>query len=289
MNITNKKSTLVMAAFMMFAMTSCSDSNDIGGNTPDPTKDDEAYIGKAVGNFTAEETEMGLTDAFNRGEQFFERNVTEFQAPFNGLGPAYVRKSCLDCHPAYGHGKRVTKYSAEWGNGYLLVVYHPADGANSDDGPYVSEVTGMPQTRAVSPFLPPIEESGIHLDWITLTSMPPIEESGIHLDWITLTSMGEGSEISATQFPDGETYSLIYPELSIDRSAFNTSPTPWETGNGAVAFRLESTIGIIGTGLMDAIPDNAIKEEYQKQAAFWKSSRKSTRSRLLSGRARVLT
>ncbi len=278
MNITNKKSTLVMAAFMMFAMTSCSDSNDIGGNTPDPTKDDEAYIGKAVGNFTAEEwyvggekgttmnvtqgcyedetpavTEMGLTDAFNRGEQFFERNVTEFQAPFNGLGPAYVRKSCLDCHPAYGHGKRVTKYSAEWGNGYLLVVYHPADGANSDDGPYVSEVTGMPQTRAVSPFL------------------PPIEESGIHLDWITLTSMGEGSEISATQFPDGETYSLIYPELSIDRSAFNTSPTPWETGNGAVAFRLESTIGIIGTGLMDAIPDNAIKEEYQKQAAFWKS------------------
>ena len=128
----NKKSTFVLAALMMFALTSCSDSNDIGGNTPDPTKDDEAYIGKAVGNFTAEEwyvggekgttmnvtqgcyedetpavTEMGLTDAFNRGEQFFERNVTEFQAPFNGLGPAYVRKSCLDCHPAYGHGKRV--------------------------------------------------------------------------------------------------------------------------------------------------------------------------------------
>ena len=232
--IMNKKKYffLVMAALSMgSAMTSCTDDDDNSGSDAPVIEAD--YIGKAVGNFTAEEwyaggdkgttmnvtqgcyedetpsvTEMGLTEAFNRGEQFFERNVTEFQAPFNGLGPAYVRKSCLDCHPGYGHGKRVTQYNAEWGNGYLLVIYHPVDGENSDDGPYVSEVTGMPQTRAVSPFL------------------PPIDESGIHLSWLTLTSMGEGSEISATQFPDGEKYQLIYPELSIDRSAFNTSPTP---------------------------------------------------------------
>ena len=264
-----------MAALMGFAITSCTDDESSGGNNSSTPQDESEFIGKAVGNFSAEEwfvggqlgttqnvtqgcyedetpavTNMGLTEAFNRGEQFFERNVTEFQAPFNGLGPAYVRKSCLDCHPAYGHGKRVNKYTAEWGNGYLLVVYHPADGANSDDGPYVSEVTGMPQTRAVSPFL------------------PPIDESGIQLNWLTLTSMGEGSEISATQFPDGETYQLIYPELSIDRQAFNTSPTPWETGNGAVAFRLESTIGIIGTGLLDAIPDDSIKAQYQREAPY---------------------
>ena len=266
-----------MAALLIgAALNACTDDDNTTSGETDISLDDSNYIGKAVGNFTAEEwfvggekgttmnvtqgcyedetpavTEMGLTNAFNRGEQFFERNVTEFQAPFNGLGPAYVRKSCLDCHPGYGHGKRVTKYTAEWGNGYLLVIYHPADGLNSDDGPYVSEVTGMPQTRAVDPFL------------------PPVDESGIHLEWLTLTTMGEGSEISATQFPDGEQYSLIYPELSIDHSAFNTDPTPWDTGNGAVAFRLESTIGIIGTGLLDAIPDEAIKEEYQSQAAWW--------------------
>jgi CxxC motif-containing protein (DUF1111 family) len=264
----------IMAALLTgCAMTSCTD--DDNASSTETSQNEADYIGKAVGNFTAEEwyvggrkgttlnvtqgcyedetpavTEMGLTDAFNRGEQFFERNVNEYQPPFNGLGPAYVRKSCLDCHPAYGHGKRVTKYAAEWGNGYLLVVYHPADGANSDDGPYVAEVTGMPQTRAVSPFL------------------PPIDERGIQLDWLTLTSMGEGSEISATQFPDGESYQLIYPELSIDRSAFNTSPTPWETGNGAVAFRLESTIGIIGTGLLDAIPDDSIRAQYQREAPY---------------------
>ena len=280
MNFELRKSFLIMAAlFMGVALTACKDDDEPASQEPEPLTDEEQYIGKAVGNFSAEEwltggekgttmnvtqgcyedetpavTEMGLTEAFNRGEQFFERNVTEFQAPFNGLGPAYVRKSCLDCHPAYGHGKRVTKYTAEWGNGYLLVIYHPADGMNSDDGPYVSEVTGMPQTRAVNPFL------------------PPIDESGIHLDWLPVTAMADGSEISATQFPDGEEYALIYPELSIDRSAFNTSPTPWETGNGAVAFRLESTIGIIGTGLLDAIPDEAIREEYQKQAAWWKKN-----------------
>ena len=278
-----------MAALIVgSAMTSCtdddstSDNNGSGSASVKPV-DDESYIGKAVGNFSAEEwfvggekgttmnvtqgcyedetpavTEMGLSEAFNRGEQFFERNVTEFQTPFNGLGPAYVRKSCLDCHPAYGHGKRVSQYRAEWGNGYLLVIYHPADGLNSDDGPYVSEVTGMPQTRAVSPFL------------------PPVDESGIHISWLPVTEMADGSEISPTQFPDGEKYELIYPEVSIDREAFNTNPTPWETGNGAVAFRLESTIGIPGTGLLDAIPDDSIRAQYQREApyvelnpAFW--------------------
>ena len=266
MKLTKKTNMLLWAATLCATMMmSCSDDTKDDPNTEENSTE-ASYIGKAVGNFSAEEwyvggelgttmnvtagcyedetpavTQMGLTEAFDRGTQFFERNVTEFQAPFNGLGPAYVRKSCLDCHPGYGHGKRVDQYRAEWGNGYLLVVYHPNDGLNSDDGPYVSEVTGMPQTRAVSPFL------------------PPVDESGIHLQWLTLTAMGEGSEISATQFPDGERYQLIYPELSIDREAFNTNPTPWETGNGAVAFRLESTIGIIGSGLLDAIPDDSIE------------------------------
>ena len=122
------------------------------------------------------------------GEAFFERNYNTGTAPFNGLGPAAVRKSCLDCHPAYGHGKRVDRYTASWGNGYLLVVYHPVDGQNSDDGPYVAEVTGMPQTLASSPFLAPIDEDQIQLDWKKLTAM----ESGLPME-----------------FPDGEKYELI--------------------------------------------------------------------------------
>lgn len=231
---------------------------------------DVSYVGQAVGNFSAEEwypggrlgttanvtagcyrdetpavNEMGLDRAFNLGEAAFERNFTLNTAPFKGLGPAYVRSSCLDCHPGYGHGKRQDYYKAGFGNGYLLVIYHPADGADSDDGPYVVEVTGMPQTRATAPFLPPVDEDRIELKWLTVTEM----ESGLPMT-----------------FPDGESYELIYPELYIPESAFNTSPTPYETG--PVAFRLESTIGIIGTGLLDAIPEEDIRAQYRAEAPY---------------------
>lgn len=263
-----KHKTYLLYGLLCLGMAGCTDDDD--NTSAETTKTDAEYVGKEVGNFLAEEwypggtlgttdnvsagcyedetpavTQMGLTEAFNKGEAFFERNFNSGTAPFSGLGPAAVRKSCLDCHPAYGHGKRVDRYTASWGNGYLLVVYHPADGQNSDDGPYVSEVTGMPQTLATSPFLPPIDEDQIQLDWHRLTAM----ESGLPM-----------------QFPDGETYELIYPEVYIPESAFNTNPTPYQTG--AVAFRLESTIGIIGTGLIDAIPDDSIKAQYAQEAKY---------------------
>ena len=53
----------------------------------------------------------GLMDAFNEGEQIFERSVTISTAPFKGLGPASTRRSCLDRHPSYGHGKRSDTYT----------------------------------------------------------------------------------------------------------------------------------------------------------------------------------
>ena len=258
----------------------CSDGNS-GINESVKTREPDAkYVGQAVGNFSADEwypggqlgtTDnvtagcyedetpsveiQGLTTAFNLGEAAFERKYTTSTAPFKGLGPAYVRSSCLDCHPGYGHGKRQSQYRAEFGNGYLLVVYHPVDGQNSDDGPYVAEVTGMPQTKASRPFLPPIDEEQIEIKWLSVSEMP----SGLPMT-----------------FPDGEEYSLIYPEVTIPRSAFNTNPNPYDTENQAVAFRLESTIGIIGSGLLDAIAEDSIREQYRKEAlhadlnpAFW--------------------
>ena len=258
----------------------CSDGNS-GINESVKTREPDAkYVGQAVGNFSADEwypggqlgtTDnvtagcyedetpsveiQGLTTAFNLGAAAFERKYTTSTAPFKGLGPAYVRSSCLDCHPGYGHGKRQSQYRAEFGNGYLLVVYHPVDGQNSDDGPYVAEVTGMPQTKASRPFLPPIDEEQIEIKWLSVSEMP----SGLPMT-----------------FPDGEEYSLIYPEVTIPRSAFNTNPNPYDTENQAVAFRLESTIGIIGSGLLDAIPEDSIREQYRKEAlhadlnpAFW--------------------
>ena len=249
------------------AVVSCDGNSSLNVNSS--REPDAKYVGQAVGNFSASEWfpggELGTTDnvtagcyedetpsvtlqgletAFNLGEAAFERKYTTATAPFKGLGPAYLRSSCLDCHPGYGHGKRQSEYRSEFGNGYLLVIYHPVDGQNSDDGPYVSEVTGMPQTKATYPFLPPIDEEQIVIQWLPVTSM----ESGLPMT-----------------FPDGEEYSLIYPEVTIPASAFHTSPTPYETG--AVAFRLESTIGIIGSGLLDAISQDSIREQYRSEAA----------------------
>ena len=247
---------------------------------------DANYVGQAVGNFTADEwypggtlgttmnvsrgcyedetpatTAQGLSDAFNHGEMFFERNVTLDTPPFRGLGPAAVRKSCLDCHPGYGHGKWQDTYvandSRSFGNGYLLVVYQATGAANNpygtdatNDGPYVAEVTGMPQTMANEPFLPPIDESQITINWHTVSAMP----SGLPM-----------------QFADGETYSLIYPEVLIPESAYNTVPTPHATAAATgttVAYRLESTIGVIGSGIIDAIDQDDIREQYRAEAPY---------------------
>ena len=251
---------------LALSLAACKDDNP-GADNCTPT-DDYTYVGKAVGNFSADEwypggklgttenispgcyedetpavTNQGLIDEFNLGEMFFERNVTLSTPPFNGLGPASVRTSCIDCHPGYGHGKRQDAYrAAQYGNGYLLVIYTP-DKPGSNDGPYIAEVTGMPQTQAVSPFLPPVDEEQISITWKTLSGDMP-------------------SGLSATEFPDGEKYELIYPEVTIPTTAFNTYPQPTN-----IEVRLESTIGIIGTGLIDAIPESALKEQYAKEAA----------------------
>ena len=255
---------------MMVGLTvaSCSDSNDVAGEEGGQASAFEAdYIGKAVGNFSADEwypggllgttdnvtagcyedeapavTRQGLDAEFNLGETFFERNFNSSTAPCNGLGPASLRRSCIDCHPGYGHGKRQMSYKSQFGNGYLLAIYHPVDGLNSNDGPYISEVTGMPQTQASYPFLPPLDEDQISITWHEVTAM----ESGLPME-----------------FEDGEKYSLIYPEVNIPTTAFNTKPQPEN-----IAVRLESTIGIMGTGLLDAITEDDLREQYRQEAKY---------------------
>lgn len=179
----------------------------------------------------------GMASQFKYGEYFFERNITQNSAPFNGLGPLYVRNSCVSCHPGYGHGKRMDRYRADdWGNGYLLVITDQND-------TYLSSLTGMPQTKAVAPFKAPIDETQIQISWLNYTD-----------EW-------------GNRFPDGETYSLIYPEVTIPEAAYYV---PLEVGGNPVAYsnvkvRLESTIGLYGVGLIDAIPDDSLKAQYIRE------------------------
>ena len=69
------------------------------------------------------------------------------------------------------------------------------------------------------------------------------------------------------RFPNGESYSLIYPQVTIPSTAYYV---PLEVNGTTITYgseivRLESTIGIYGTGLLDAIPDDSLKAQYQKE------------------------
>ncbi|MDR0799836.1 MAG: hypothetical protein LBN18_08775 [Dysgonamonadaceae bacterium] len=228
--------TIITLTFC-FLLAGCTDHN----TTVKPEElSEEYYSGGILGtvfNTTsfAYEQPTPVVDAspelalqFKYGEALFEHEFTSnTEGVRHGLGPVSVRSSCITCHPGYGHGKRMERYrSKDYGNGYLLVVTDANDN-------YVSQLTGMPQTQAVAPYLPPIDESGIRIEWKNYT-----DEYG-------------------NVFPDGEPYSLIYPDVTIDRTAFNV-PMP-----DFYKVRLEATIGIYGTGLIDAIPDDSLIAQYQ--------------------------
>lgn len=197
--------------------------------------------------------DAGMMTAFNEGEYLFEKDYnTNTDGAFHGLGPVFVRRGCLYCHPGYGHGARQTEYKADnHRNGYLLVIYDKATNA------YIRSVAGMPQTVAVKPFKAPIDENQIKIAWNEYTD-----------EW-------------GNKFPDGETYSLIYPEVTIPYSAYYAPVAVGRGGsdvilsedeyNNDVVVRLESTIGIYGTGLTDAIPDADITAQWEKEGKYFNS------------------
>ena len=256
----NKLSRLSIVTMLAAPLLSaCSDDDDNKVDLGQLTQAEEVF-GKANDVFSADEwypggqlgtTEKasysaitpaaanvaGMEEDFNTGEDFFEHLYTFDQQPRRGLGPAWVRNSCIACHPSYGHGKRQTQYRAnDIGNGYLLVIYHP------DNNAYISEVTGMPQTQAMTPFKAPIDENQIKIDWLPVSEMP----SGLPM-----------------KFADGEEYALIYPEVTIPQAAFNTNPKPEN-----YEVRLESTIGVYGTGLLDALTDEDIEAQWRAEAPY---------------------
>ena len=252
-------SLLMTTALMACSSDDDDDLIDLGGGTQEEYGD-EYYAGGKLGtttNVTAfaykqptpATEEAGLSQDFFAGEKLFERDFNQnTSGAFTGLGPLAVRVGCLYCHPSYGHGKRQTDYRAmTMGNGYLLVLYENVDGKST----YLSSLTGMPQTLAVEPFKSPIDETQIVIDWKDYTD-----------EW-------------GNKFADGETYSLIYPEVSIPASAYYVPLLA--TVNGVanteltvdqVGIRLESTIGIYGTGLIDAIPDDSIRAQWRKESPY---------------------
>jgi hypothetical protein len=182
--------------------------------------------------------QQGFYQSFKNGEALFEKPfMTNQQGVRSGLGPVYIRTSCTHCHPNYGHGMRVPEgafNTTEIGNGCLLVVYDPVTEA------YVPWLAGMPQSHAVAPFKAPLDEPKIKVHWVEATD-----------EW-------------GNRFDDGETYSLQYPEVTMPEDAIYVVRRGYELP-GRYAVKLESTIGIYGTGLLDAIREEDILAQYRKE------------------------
>ena len=242
-------------AMLLTGMTACSDEVKDSPSpqpTPDPEYPEWYYTGGELGTaflstFNAYEQptpaveNQGLEAEFKNGESLFEHPyMSNNEGQRKGLGPAYVRSSCIHCHPGYGHGKRNPAGTFETnavGNGCLLVVYNPETNA------YVSWLAGMPQGHATAPFKAPLDESKVKITWKKYTD-----------EW-------------GNKFPDGETYDLEYPEVTLSPDAVYAYNQGVLTDLGNYEVRLESTIGIYGTGLLDAIDDNDLKAQYAQQEA----------------------
>lgn len=253
MNMSFKKTDLLNRTLLlgtaMLTFSACSDDDkggtgnpgDGSGNTPAWVLE-ETYSGGLNGtafnttSFAYEQPtriidSLGLDVVFQRGERMFEANFvsgTSEHTSYGGLGPAYIRTSCIACHPGYGRSHRVNEFNSnEDGNGYLLTLC-------DENWKALPQFTGMLQTRATHPYKPPFDEKGLTITWLETT-----DEHG-------------------NKFPDGEPYTLRYPVVTVDKSKILMQENLPEIVN----CNIEGTIGIPGTGLLDAITDDSIKAEY---------------------------
>lgn len=248
-----KMSVTAAAALSALALASCSDDEKITNNdAPDtPERPDWYYAGGKLGTTelatsnvfeqpTAAVENQGLYQSFKNGEALFEKPfMTNTEGVRGGLGPVYIRTSCTHCHPNYSHGERVAEGSYDTrdpGNGTLLVVYNPAT-----EG-YVPWLAGMPQLYAVAPFKAPVDGSKVKV------------------------SYREATDTWGNRFDDGETYSLQYPVVDMPSDAIYVVNQGYQLPTG-YEVKLESTIGIPGTGLLDAIDEKDLLAQYQKEEA----------------------
>lgn len=174
-----------------------------------------------------------LMEMFGEGEAIFDGNyVTDPDSPNGGVGPIYNNISCMNCHPNYGRARRVDRWTSQFGNGYTAFVHTP-------DGKLVDGYLFMLQTMTVPPYVPLAKD--VDITWNNF-----VDQYG-------------------NKYPDGTPYNqgkptegtLVYPSADLVDPLL---PLPDD-----YRVSLEATIGLYGTGLLDAIRDEDIVAEYERQ------------------------
>lgn len=249
----------VISALILTTLLSVGCREDKGDQTPHEKElPEEYYTGGKLGttfNISASCFEQptqsvddseALSDFFDHGERRFEQihqitDETDNVSTYRGLGPLYNRTACKACHPNYSHGQRVvSRYDSDrFGNGSLIIV-------SDKEGNIASSLGLVPMTRAVYPFKPMINADKMKVEWVHYKD-----------EW-------------DNTFPDGETYDLIYPEITIPEEALYSplkfGGKPANIADADITF--ESTIGLYGTGLLDAIADEDLKKQYEEEAKY---------------------
>ncbi|MDR0658270.1 MAG: c-type cytochrome [Mediterranea sp.] len=253
-------SNKIIGLAMVMITVACSDREPGGASIEvPPLTDEETYAGGETGTvfsvtskaykqaMPAIDEDPGLFRQFMRGERLADKDfVASSGTAYSGLGPVYIRKSCIACHPSYGgRSRRVDKFDTnDSHNGYLLMIYNPDEPGQPLAGKYF---TGMTQTRAASPYKAPIDESGIKLIWNLYT-----DEYGNKYE--------DGTPYSAGYAYKG---TLIYPTVEVDQDAILFK----DFDMSKHAASIEATIGIYGTGLLDAISDEDLRAQYEEEQA----------------------
>jgi len=177
-----------------------------------------------------------LLRRFEAGEAIFEASfVSDPESPFGGLGPVYNQSSCIACHPGYGRARRVDDFATEFGNGYTIFVHRP-------DGRLVDGYTFMAQTKAIPPYVPPARD-------VSIVWTPFVDEYG-------------------NRYPDGTPYNQGKPTEGTLIQPVADLVAPLHPLPDDYRVSLEATIGIYGTGLLDAISDADIRAEHARQQAM---------------------
>ena len=108
---------------VLIGMTACKDNtSDIPGDDNQQNSDlpEWYYTGGELGTAflatsnaleqpTPAVEQSGMDSQFKNGEALFEKPfMSNHEGVRSGLGPVYIRTSCIHCHPGYGHGKRLS-------------------------------------------------------------------------------------------------------------------------------------------------------------------------------------